>query len=242
MAAGEPGFCTNYVPRADVANKIEHDPADFFVRYRIWKAQDPLPTAPEEMITYFGGWEDSEDALNAGDSAAGKSAGDVLSGDCPHFNDFVKWGHDNMPNYTQSQFDEYKIPIRLAYGGRNASLLAFEMALRRYFKGEALSVLELSVLNGTIIAEAEFSGSILGYGQKENRLFVIPGYDVILGDRDLNDPLWRGVKDIVRDAFQKDGSRLINLSGAVQLRLGAKDSTTFNPIVVAPGFTIKGGM
>ena len=50
------------------------------------------------------------------------------------------------------------------------------------------------------------------------------------------------VDDIIEDAFKVTATRMINVTGVVQVRLGGATGSLFGPVDVAPGFTIRGGV
>jgi hypothetical protein len=75
--------------------------------------------------------------------------------------------------------------------------------------------------------QVDLAGTTLSHGRRDKQLFAIPGYIVFAFRWNLTDPFWLGADDIVTDALDKVGGRLIN--GAVQLRLAAPDVVLLGP-------------
>ncbi|WP_192254237.1 hypothetical protein [Mesorhizobium caraganae] len=244
MAAGQMNFCGggNYVPAAGVNSRIATSTEDFFDRYRKWEAAGS-PSALADMVLYFGDSSRSEEALNKGDGSTGKSDGDVRANHCGAFNDFVAAFVAALDPYTDAELIAFAINPAVRGGGDEKLKAIFEIALRRFFGGVDVSMLtamEQAVLNGSVFLKADFRPTLIGKGTPEKRLYAIPGFKAFEWEQSLSDPFWIGVDNIVEDAFDQTGSRLVNLNGAAQIRL-ASVGTTITPIVVAPGFTIKGG-
>jgi hypothetical protein len=237
MPVGDIDFCQHYQARQDIESVVDTDPADFYVRYRRWRSKDPLPGAPAEMLLYFLEWSTSEQMLQ--DGADGATQGGVLNVHCPYFNDFVAWSRSTSFIYSVDELREYGIEADSPHVTGRSAGSDFEVALRRYFQNASLNPYETALINGTIIAKSDLSSTPGGSGS-DHRLFVVPGFLALELEQDLSDVTWGGVESRIDQAFAITGHNLINLSGAVQLRLGDKGTSTFNPIDVAPGFVVLG--
>lgn len=244
MPAGSQNFCEHYRADSNVPAWIENPasgPAeleDFLGRYKAW-IDDGRNTDLIEMIIRFGPWYDAEKALNAGDSQADRTKGAVLPDDCTAFNDFV--ASKDAFRYSAEEIAALRANNSLLNANDPVNL-AFESALRKYFRGDyaELTELEEATLNGALFVQVNLSSAINSTDPSDQQLFVIPGYAYYHRyRRSLNDPLWAGINTILNGAFDNIGSRLINVRGAAQLRLGG-EGETFGPIDLGPGFVIRG--
>jgi hypothetical protein len=243
MPAGAADFKKYYqgLPDSQLLKMInDASNTGFFRSYRLW-IESGRPSDDSHLVQAFHGFEPCRDALNAGDTQAGKTAGEVLSTDFDVLNAFV--GH--APS-------RYSVKLLKSLGIKATRPRVdpideqiFEVALGKYFakKWDTIQPYERAFVNGSIITLVDLAPTSLGSGTGDKRLFAIPGYLVGTWSQDPSDPFWRGVKEIVGDAFEQLGTRLVNLTGAVQLRLGDPDNKDdFAAIKVAPGFHIMGGM
>lgn len=235
MAAGDPGFCETYQADPNVQDRVNGSQEDFYRKYRAWIAAQ-RPAKPGDMLLYFGHWADAKKAMNDGD---GKPGGGVLAGDCGPFNEFCALGA--FVKYSAKEIADLQASNNMLSADDDLNV-AFEAALRKYFRGEIgnLTPLEKATLNGSLFVQVDLSGTAISTDRPDRQLFAIPGF-IAFGAfrRPLNDPQWRGVDAILNEAFDKFGSRLINVSGAAQLRLGDRGAT-FGPIDLSPGFVIMG--
>ena len=242
MAAGAGDFCDNgnYVAADDIDDLIAQDSADFFRRYRSWEAAN-APAAPGDMFLYFGGWETSRDALDAGDSSQDRTAGRVRESHCVRFNDFVAGGSSAKTTYSEVELHELGLPFIEPKDIDETYRLVFHAALSKFVSGspvDALTYLERAMLNGAILAKVDIPA--IGSSQAVQRLYAVPGH-VVLDGNIKDEAFGANVDQVMENAFKAVGTRLINLNGVVQLRLSADDEEAQKPVVVAPGVTIMGG-
>lgn len=242
MAAGVSNFCSSYTPAPGLDNEIDTSQEDFFVRYRAWEAaarnkNKALLDDPGDMLLYFGNPSRSEEALNKGD--AGSNAGEVRSAHCLAFNRFVQVFKESLDTYSDADLASYGHSASVRSGLATIVPALFSIALHKMSSTRTLSPAETCVMNGSVFLKTNLKPSSIGTGTEDNRLYAIPGYIAFAWQHPLDDGFWTTIDGIVEDAFQQSGSRLVNLSGAAQLRLkGAGD--TIGPIVVAPGWIVCG--
>lgn len=221
---GDPQFCDNYTEVSNINELIADSKQDFFVRYRIWQERGS-PAGPA-MLTIFGGPSASEDALKVGN---------VLEKDCAKFNDFVVNATYSANEVAASQGLEVE-------DSRGRAALLFESAVLKLFESqEELSVWERGALNGALIVQANLNTTSIG-SLPERKIYGIPAFVVLPWIHDATSGTWNEVDRIIEEAFASLGSRLINVSGVVQIRLGDGDQPIFEPLNVAPGFAIRGGV
>jgi hypothetical protein len=243
MPAGDPNFCDHYQADQNVQAWI-NDPSsapadfvDFFQRYDRW-IKEGRRRGLKNMLPVFEDFDDSERALNAGDTQDHKENGRVLSDDCGAFNEFVseKYKFSYSPEEIASLLEFYPLL-------KDDDIIdaAFAAGLKKYFVGDfdMLTPLEEAALNGALFVQVDLSSSPFAAPGSDRRLFAIPGRVFFHKYGRPLDGLWRLVDDRLKDAFEKAGSRRINVTGAAQLRLGIEDEL-FGPVNVGTGFTIKG--
>jgi len=248
MPAGQVGFCKIYKAASNVDALIKAKGTEFFKSYAVWENKNPLPTLPEDMFSFFLDWKTSEAALNKGDKSSANPAGEVRDSHCEHFNDFVIWGHAqpaiDLTPYTPAQLASVASLTGRTFPASTPYYQAFQAGLLKLFLGKAstLTPMEKAALNGALLVRVKNDRTSIGFGLADQSLYAIPG-SILLNEseQDLTDPFWGLVDTFIDKAFDATGTRLINVYGAVQLRLGSPNGL-FEPINVAPGLIIKGGM
>lgn len=243
MPAGDLDFCNHYEADPNVQTWID-DPtscppefADFFGRYRRW-IDEGRKAGFMNMLAVFKEITPAEQALNDGDTSAKKSAGRVLKVDCGAFNTFVGEGHSFR--LTAGEIESLRREFPSLSGNKDLDAW-FISGLKKYFVGDVdkLSLAERGALNGALFVQLDLASSSFGSGQSDRRMFAIPGpafyYDY---GRPLTG-LWGLIDERITDAFEKAGTRRINVTGVAQLRLGT-DTDVFGPVDVGSGFVIKG--
>jgi hypothetical protein len=251
MAEANSGLRENYQPDPRLADKLmdpnydEQSNPGYFIRYRQW-IDDGRPSKHEELATYFGGFQRPRTALSLGDRRihGEKAAGQVRINNADR-DDFSIL--EDFVNAAPATIPKEKL-VNAGLGNIEAiqnptDEILYEVALRRFLAGDPLKdPYERGMVNGSILALARLQTVFEERGEmprSEQSIFAIPGTVVFQWRRKLSDPFWRGVGDKMDDAFEVVGTRLINLSGAIQIRTGA---APFPPIQVGSGMVIMGGM
>lgn len=221
---GSENFCSGYSAVADIEQLVSESDEDFFVRYRIWQEQGS-PGGPA-MVTFFGGTSESSRALELGH---------VLSGDCAKFNDFVA----NAGPRAAASVDALGDQVTRA---SDPARTLFEAAIVKLFvTQDPLTDWEKGALNGTLIVQANLSTTAIGSGA-DKRTYGVPGFVIVPWMREANKGLWNVVDGIIEEAFAATATRMVNVTGVVQIRIGDESQPIFERVTVAPGFTMRGGV
>ncbi|WP_457939818.1 hypothetical protein [Mesorhizobium sp. 10J20-29] len=233
MPESEDDFCTDYQADPEVRVRIDNQVSPFYARYNRWERAGA--NAERSVMAYFFSqvFDAVETALDAG---KGQPKGGVLQGDCSKFQSFRKDGPG--PYFPALSSDERNIlqanglPLTSA---NSLGLDRFKALLLLYFTGIDVSDEILRTINGTIFVQVDLKGIAGGGGGRDKRLFVIPGDQLVEFDADLDLGLWRIVDDQITDALDAVRSNTINVTGAVQLRLGDNNLAIYEPIKVGGG-------
>ena len=239
MAVGDSSFCTNYSALPDVQARIDAGLEEFYVRYKNWQTAG-RPHDNWAMLFFFMDVADVEAKLSAGWSQpSANNAGGVLDGDCQAFNSYVHFRNTTpLPTVSAAEQANANIPQIQS----DPDLLAFQVALAKYFTAQTLSAQDKQYLNGALFVQVDLRPTKAAKNKKgDRRLFAIPGNVLVGFDRNLTDPGWKFVDDGITEALKSIRSNVINVKSAVQLRFGAPDGPPmYEPVELGDGMVIFG--
>jgi len=231
-----PDFCDTYRARPDIDAVIAAGNEQFYVAYQNWEAAK-APDDKKSMCYLFGGMEEVvAKKLDDGDGASGKTNGGVRQEHCRKFKTFLTYDCTSLV-YTEAQFADLGIDIR---AGADQQLVNFKAAVGNYVLGKALSQDEYDLLNGALFVRVQIEPTNMDDSQAEQYIYAFPGQVVMKWRFSAFAPVWEIVDDKIEDALRKLNTSLINVNGAVQLRLGRDGLPYFRPIVIGEGMTTKG--
>ncbi|MFK0687704.1 hypothetical protein ACFX5Q_05790 [Mesorhizobium sp. IMUNJ 23033] len=233
MPAGDPNFCATYTADPDVDKWIEEGNEEFYVRYKNW-LDAGSPKEIDHMTYFFEDNKESKKKLEAGESP--KVNGGIRQSDCKDFNDFVA-------GYVPIVLNRAALARADLHAIRSSDkdLLQFRAALFSYFVGDKLSDDEKRTINGTLFVQVDIQPIDAGGGEADKRLYAIPGNALVGFDRNLGDKRWKYVDEQITKALDSIRGNVINISGAVQLRLGGKGTVPiYEPITIGDGMVIMG--
>ncbi|MER8917703.1 hypothetical protein NKI32_28300 [Mesorhizobium sp. M0761] len=231
--AGDANFCTDYLATdAEVKNMIAAGKEEFYIQYNNW-INASEPSKPSVMLAIFGAIDDAERKLDLGKGSSG--SGGVYNRHCGVFNDFVMTYKAAGAVYDQQYAQS--LPFFRTAGGGNPSLVAFRVALAKYFAGLTLSEDEMYTINGAMFVQVDID-PVIGSGDK--RLFAIPAYALLAYDVNLDDAAWDLIDQRVGTALNAVRGNTINVTGAVHLRLGDDNFPIYKPIVIGDGMVVMG--
>ena len=224
---GDPNFCDTYTPVEDIEELIATSDEAFFRRYRFWDDSDR--PGGSDILTVFG---------DPGTIVAAFGSRHIRKEDCPKFNDFLA----TVGSEEQLSLDEVSQAGGQLEQRSNSALTLFDAAVLKLFVLKTpLRAYETAALNGALIVQMNLDTTSIGSGASR-RTFGMPASAITPWARDTNAGLWKVVDDIIEDAFKVTATRMINVTGVVQVRLGGATGSLFGPVDVAPGFTIRGGV
>lgn len=231
-------FCSNYQPHPDVESWIASEKDDFYHRYYIWRKAGSKED--QDVMFYFFG-KVFDKVVDALDKGKGAPQGGVAAADCSKFHNF----RDGGISVFLPEIGPREKEILAANGiavpiASSPALDKFKVLLLLYFAGIELPEKVLRSINGTIFVQVDLKGIAAGGSQHDKRLFVIPGDHLIDYDTNLGLGIWDIVDKQISAALDAVRSNTINVTGAVQLRLGDKDLAIYEPIKVGGGMTIMG--
>ncbi|MET3581710.1 hypothetical protein ABID19_004763 [Mesorhizobium robiniae] len=229
---GQDDYCGQYSSNDDeVMANISVGNEEFYVRYRNWREAGE-PSSTLVMLNIFGTTDEAEAKLKLGRGRSGK--GGILKKDCEVFNTFVSERRRVGPVFDEnfaSNLEFFKTP------GGNPALKAFRATLAKYFSGLDLSDDEKYIINGALFVRVDID-PVVGTGDR--RLFAIPAYALLAYDQNLKDKAWDLIDERIGKALDVVRSNVINVTGAVHLRLGDDDYPIYEPIVIGDGMVIMG--
>lgn len=221
MPAGDPNFCSGntYQEHPNIASIIEAGEEPFYVAYQNWESGGAKPDEKAMCFAFKGMHDTIAKKLNDGD---GTPNGGVRKSHCKAFNDFLGYACAARTFIADDDFKNFKA------------------AVSKYVLGNELTTADRELLNGALFVRVNFSSTGMDNSQPEHRLYAIPGTVVTRWRFKTDSGVWQIVDGMISDAFEKSGSRMINVSGVVQLRMGTDDQPYYEPIVIGEGMTTKG--